>query len=125
MDSMLGSLVLERSPGLFSIYGELDAATAPQLAELADVQGPLRLDLSGVTFLDSSGIIGLVRLYQRCEHDGCTFRIVDCSPQVNRVLHLVDLYDRLVETNGDASATSRSPTPEMVSGTAAQSGDPG
>jgi stage II sporulation protein AA (anti-sigma F factor antagonist) len=79
-------IAIERFPDQFSLYGEIDAHTAPYLAELADVHRPLHLDLSGVTFMDSSGLAGLVRLYQRCQHAGCSFRIVDCSPQVERLL---------------------------------------
>ena len=59
---VLGPLaMLERAPGRYSITGELDLATAPQLDHLEDVHGPLLLDLHGVTFMDSSGIAALVR----------------------------------------------------------------
>jgi anti-anti-sigma factor len=88
-------LILERSPGLFSVWGEIDAATAGSVEALADFQGALRLDLSGVTFIDSSGVAGLIRLYRRCDDDGCSLQIVECSPQVERVLRLVDLYECL------------------------------
>jgi anti-anti-sigma factor len=57
------------------------------------------LDLHGVSFMDSSGISALVRLYQRCDHHDCTFRIDACSPNVERVLRIVGVYERFT-TNG-------------------------
>jgi anti-anti-sigma factor len=94
MDPLLGPFtVVERAPGTYSIFGEIDMATAPALDGLADVHGPLLLDLHGVSFIDSMGIAALVRLHKRCDHDGCTLRIEACSPSVERVLRLVGLYE--------------------------------
>lgn len=92
-------------------------ATAPQLRELADVHGPLLLDLSNISFMDSAGIAALIRLYERCEHDGCSLLIERCSPQVERVLRIVGLYDVLTE---DGVGRGLQPsTPEMEPGAAA------
>lgn len=98
--------ITERAPGHFRLCGELDIATARQLAELAELHGPLLLDLSDVSFLDSSGMSGLLRLYRRCGVADCSFLIERCSPQVERVLRIVGLYDVLTEDGaGSASAT--------------------
>ena len=57
MKPVLGPLaIIERGPGRYSLTGEIDLATAPQLDHLEDVHGPLLLDLHGVTFMDSTGM---------------------------------------------------------------------
>jgi anti-anti-sigma factor len=83
------------SPAIW-VDGELDMATAPELAEAL---GPwrdgqrsdpvLRVDLSGLTFIDSSGLRVLLEL---CMSPGC-HQLVLCAPtaQVRRVFELVDL----------------------------------
>jgi anti-anti-sigma factor len=92
-----GLVVAQQGPVL-AVAGELDLVTAPILeGSLAQDTGDVRLDLTAVTFIDSSGVAGLVRLYRRCESDGCTLRIAACSPQVERVLRIVGLYDTLTQ----------------------------
>ena len=95
-DGVTSPLEVRRvSPGRYALEGELDIATAPLLeTTLADVTGALSLDLCGVTFIDSCGIRALVALYKRCEREGSALRIDGCSPQAERVLRMVDLYDR-------------------------------
>jgi anti-anti-sigma factor len=105
--------IIERAPGRFTITGELDLATAPRLHELDDVHGPLLLDLHGVTFLDSSGIAGLMRLYRRCEHDGCTLRIEAWSDRVERVLRIVGLHE-ILTADGVGHGPDRPPPPPTV-----------
>jgi anti-anti-sigma factor len=74
-------------------------ATVPAFeAQLAGVSGPIRLDLTGLTFLDSCGITALIRLDRQCQSDGCTFQIDGCSPQAEAVLRVVGLYQRLTDT---------------------------
>jgi anti-anti-sigma factor len=80
------------------VAGELDLATAPILeARVADISGSIRLDLRALTFVDSSGIAAFVRLYQRCESDGCTLRVENCCGQVERVLKIAGLYETLTD----------------------------
>jgi anti-anti-sigma factor len=92
----------------YVLDGELDMATAPALeASFAPVTGPIRLHLGALTFLDSAGIAALVRLHKRCEADGCSLRLDGCSPQAERVLRIVDLYDAL-------TVAVESPFPDTV-----------
>ena len=60
---------------LVTVAGEVDIATAPQLAEtLADAAngGTVRVDISGVTFLDSSGLHALVAAHRYITRNGNT-----------------------------------------------------
>jgi anti-sigma B factor antagonist len=91
-------LPLRQTGDAYALEGELDMATAPTVdAAFAVVNGSIRLDLGALKFLDSFGVAALVRLWQRCQADGCHFRIDACSPQAARVLRIVGLYDSLVE----------------------------
>lgn len=98
MDPLLQPFTIyERAPGRFNLCGELDMATAPQLLELEDLSGPLLLDLRGLSFIDSSGVVALLRLHSRCQRDGCSFVIESCSRPVERVLRIVGLYEIFTE----------------------------
>jgi anti-anti-sigma factor len=99
-------LRLTHQDGTYMLDGELDRVSASHLeAQLADNEGPIRLDVRAVTFLDSYGIHALVRLRQRCQANGCDLHLEDCSPAVERVLRIVDLYEELTANShaGDIS----------------------
>jgi anti-anti-sigma factor len=117
MDPSLRTLTIyQRAPGRYTLCGELDTAAAPQLDELDDVHGPLLLNLRGVSFIDAAGVSGLIRLYERCPHHSCTFRIEECSPPAARVLRIVGLYEIFTEegtprrSNGDRDGTDLQPS---------------
>lgn len=78
------------SPHLVAARGELDAASAGELAvaltAAVEACGGASLDLAEVTFIDSSGLRVLIDAYRRSDGDG--FRIVAASPAVRRVLDL-------------------------------------
>ena len=63
----------ESEPGVVKLLGELDAATAETLlAALAYADGQdFAIDLSGLTFVDSSGLRAMLRI--RGEHHGARF----------------------------------------------------
>jgi anti-anti-sigma factor len=54
----------------------------------------LALDLSGVDFMDSSGVAALVALSLAAEREWKTFELTAVSPQVGRVLETVGLADQ-------------------------------
>jgi anti-sigma B factor antagonist len=88
--------------------GELDLATTGELRScLTELRGgdhPIRLDMTDVEFMDSSGLHTLVRATEDFAADGSRFMIVPSEP-VRRVLELVDLDDRLpIERNTGPSA---------------------
>lgn len=83
------------------IVGELDLATAPELdrriEELAGrEQGRLLLDLGGVEFIDSSGLAAIIRAHQYADSNGHQITVRrGGSPQVQRILELTGMLDRL------------------------------
>ncbi len=86
-------------PCLVTAAGELDYHTGRQLrACLDDV--PLRssavlvLDLSGITYCDSTGVSVLVHAYRRTEAAGTTLALAGAAPAIFRLLTFTGL-DRL------------------------------
>lgn len=86
--------------------GELDIATAGRLAEAAeDVPGDRRLlvvDLRGVTFLDSSGLRGLLLVRRRAERDGIELLVCHDPAVHGPIFQLTQLQDDLPLVDGDA-----------------------
>jgi anti-anti-sigma factor len=79
---------------LVTVSGEIDLATAPQVAEaLAQAaNGTVRVDISAVTFLDSSGLQALVAGHRYITRTGG--RLILCGPLdpiVHRTLELTGL----------------------------------
>lgn len=95
--SLQAFTITERAPGRFTLAGELDMSTTPMLDELAHVNGPLLLDMRDVSFIDSTAVASLVRLYKGCANDGCSFLVEACSPMVERLLRIVGLYELFTE----------------------------
>jgi anti-sigma B factor antagonist len=72
--------------------GELDADTAPRLADvLADFDANVRLDMSGIEFIDSSGLRVLIETETRLSANSHHLTVAAPSPQVQRVLELASL----------------------------------
>lgn len=72
--------------------GDLDLANHDVLQEsLAAVERDVVIDLTGVTFIDSSGIAVLVSEQQRLTGAGWDVRLVNPREPVHRVLTLVGL----------------------------------
>lgn len=78
--------------GVIKVTGELDIRTSPRLEHaagaLVDRGGHVVLDVSGLTFCDSTGLAGLVRLHKRAGAAGGS--LVLRAP-VARVQHLMSL----------------------------------
>ena len=76
---------------LLTVAGELDLATAGELERAVSVclaagNHDVALDLSGVVFMDSSGIHALSIAQRIVSAAGGRLRVVDLSPAVERVL---------------------------------------
>lgn len=82
------------------VQGEVDLESSPELrsALLAQVAGgsTLTVDLSGVSYIDSSGIASLVEALQACKQAGGRLLLAAPSEAVNKVITLARL-DRVFE----------------------------
>jgi anti-sigma B factor antagonist len=92
------------------VAGEVDASSAPRLHEacvdLASITDRLVLDLSGVTFMDSSALHVLIRVHQR--EGGSTVVVRNPSGQVLRLLQITDLVSQFLEApETDVADTAR------------------
>lgn len=82
------------------LRGELDMATAPRLGAVLDealdaMPHQVRLDLSELTFLDSTGIRVLVTACHRAKDQNCRFTLQSPRDAVLRTLKLTGV-DRLM-----------------------------
>jgi anti-anti-sigma factor len=78
------------------VHGELDLYTAPQLwetidAAIADTPQELVIDLSDVSFVDSSGLAVLVRAYKRLRPVAGTVIVRGAADQVYMALEVTKL----------------------------------
>jgi|tagenome__1003787_1003787.scaffolds.fasta_scaffold20725663_2 anti-anti-sigma factor len=84
-----------------SVSGEVDLSTATRLREslarVVDEHGAERLDvdLSEVTFLDSSGVSALLAAQALATDAGWDFAVVNPQPPVRRVLAVTAVLERL------------------------------
>jgi anti-sigma B factor antagonist len=72
-------------------HGELDLTTVPQLERRlmeALAEGETVLDLSGVVFIDSSGIALLVSVSRTARENAWRLQLRDPSPHVERLIEL-------------------------------------
>jgi anti-anti-sigma factor len=91
---------LEKTNEGVSVYGEVDLATAGDFAErlyetATDGTGPFLIDLSQVTFIDSSGTQALTRVIEMCAGRDV---VVQASRQVYTLLELVGLTKGMWES---------------------------
>jgi anti-anti-sigma factor len=85
---------------VIAVTGELDLATGPQLeAELHGISPSdtelVVVDLRKLEFMDSTGLSIIVRAHQRLTGEGCKLGLVRGSPQVQRLLDLTGVADRI------------------------------
>jgi anti-sigma B factor antagonist len=85
---------------LVRAQGELDLSSAGRVTAavkeaFAHGRGSVLVDLSGVTFVDSTGLTALVRIHREAEARGTYVAVVAPSRSVRRVLDLLGLGDVL------------------------------
>jgi anti-sigma B factor antagonist len=94
------------------VDGELDAMSGPELSEtvtdqLADHQA-LVIDLTGVAFIDSSGLGVLVRALKQSREAGGQLTLVIDSEQTLKLFHITAL-DQTFEIAATREAATASP----------------
>jgi anti-sigma B factor antagonist len=88
------------SDAVVFLTGELDMATAPELIGVltpvvADGPREVALDLSGLSFIDSSGIAALVDTQRRLGEQGRHLAVYRARPGAVRVFEIAGLVDFL------------------------------
>jgi anti-sigma B factor antagonist len=83
-----------------SAAGELDMASAPELTAIIErvcAEGPsaITLDLSQLTFIDSTGLHIVVSTNKHCEKLGLDFQLVPGPAQIQRLFELTGLLREL------------------------------
>lgn len=79
-----------------SVEGECDVVSSPALRDaLAAASGGLGVvvDLTRVTFIDSTGLGVLIIGQKRVERDGRAFRVVVSSPHIRQIFDVTGLDD--------------------------------
>ena len=85
---------------VLTLGGELDLAACPALDEeldkaLGSDAALVLVDMRELDFMDSTGLSALVRAHQRAEQNGQRFVLVNGSHQVQRLLSLTGIAERL------------------------------
>lgn len=92
------------------VSGELDLATVPQLSAAIAEQhdaGLLVLDLTAVTFMDSTGVRVVIQADRSCTRAGSRLVVLAGDGPVRRVLGLCKLDGRLVLATEHPSAAAQ------------------
>jgi anti-anti-sigma factor len=117
------ALVAGHTTLVLTVYGELDLATSPQLLEAAlkglsisDVRDVV-VDLSGVSFLDASGLTAMARACRALRDGGRGFKVRGATGIVAEILHLSGL--------AEVFGLPLSPPPAAYAGRARSGGDHG
>lgn len=93
-----------------SVLGEIDLSTSPALREALDDavrRGPnVVVDLTGATFLDSTGLSDLVRGREQALEKGRQFHLVVTNQRIQRVLEITGLDEVFLIHESLAAATT-------------------
>jgi anti-sigma B factor antagonist len=81
---------------IVAVAGELDVESAPQLddhltAAIAGEPTRLVVDLSGVDFLDSTGLGVLIKAYARQRDRGAGFAVVASADRITKVFRITGM----------------------------------
>lgn len=90
-----------RTHHTLALAGELDSATAPSLIEaveraLVELEGSeLRLDLAGLTFIDSAGLRAIIQAERTARERGLDLTVAPPPEPLTELLELTGVADRL------------------------------
>lgn len=99
---------VENHSVIVQVEGELDIATAEDLQinvqDAVEKHGPwLILDLSGLSFMDSSGLNAIITAYRDVTERGGSLSLAAPNERVTKVVRLVGLH-RQVPVHGTVAA---------------------
>jgi len=97
---------------VLSVIGEIDMSVAAEFADalhrvIDDARSPAYVDLTGVTFFDSSGISALCAARRHAEYSNVVL-VVHPSRQVRSTVEIVGLADMLFHGPAPAGAAAGS-----------------
>jgi len=98
--ALRGGETLEAGRVGYVLKGELDMAGGESLVRrvtelAAAASGPVDIDMTEVTFIDSSGVRALLRLHEAAVASGRPLHVRNLSPDVRRLLDLIGVTDLL------------------------------
>ena len=101
-------LLICRGGAWLTLLGELDLAAAPRLAQrlgqLRTARTPVRLDLSRLRFIDSTGLKVLIEAWKAARDDGWRFEIdPHLATQASKLFELVG-FDRMLASEEGAGS---------------------
>lgn len=80
---------------IIAVSGDVDLESSPKVRDvLLDCVGakrPVLVDMSGVSYIDSSGVASLVEAHQKARRSKTTFALAQVSQSAMRVLELARL----------------------------------
>jgi len=78
------------------VHGDFDPTICDEFITVASQgRGPVEVDLSDVTFLDSAGLRALVTVAKAVRHLDRSFRVVHVAPPARRVIEICALEEYL------------------------------
>jgi anti-anti-sigma factor len=107
------TIAVSRLNGLLwvTLEGDLDLEAARRLErelERIDLsETDVRVDLSRLSFIDSTGLSVLLGLASRAQETGRRVALVRPTPAISRLLHLVDVAQRFDIVAADAEPLTR------------------
>ena len=98
----------ENDIAIVAVEGEIDVETSPQLRErfdelLAQGEHNFVIDLTGVDFIDSSGLAAFVRLFKRVRIGEGDVKLCGLRPEILKIFELTrlnrvfDIFDTRAE----------------------------
>jgi len=80
-----------------NVSGELDTATAPILEgalsrACSGRASEVAVDLTELDFMDSTGLLAVVRAYKQCKHDGLGFMVAPGTGQPGRLFEACGMF---------------------------------
>jgi anti-sigma B factor antagonist len=87
--------------------GELDILSAEiAVSYVRDVidrhRGPVKVNLTALTFCDARGLAALVRMARYAEQEGCPFRLASPNPSLVKIMRITGLDRRFLISQASA-----------------------